>query len=66
MSLFFDPNGSGGAAVERITNYAAVGAATNPLWIWTIEDVSNGASLLLTLLGIVWFAVQIFYKVRGK
>ncbi|MBZ9973529.1 hypothetical protein LB517_28265 [Mesorhizobium sp. BR1-1-12] len=55
-----------GAAViqERVTTGVAAAATTNILWLPYIQD---GASLTLTVLGIVWLAVQIYYKVwRGK
>ncbi|MBZ9874977.1 hypothetical protein LB542_29530 [Mesorhizobium sp. BR1-1-9] len=49
---------------ERVTNGIAAAATTNVLWLPYIQD---GASLALTLLGIVWLAVQIYYKVsKGK
>ncbi|WP_167531222.1 MULTISPECIES: hypothetical protein [unclassified Mesorhizobium] len=49
---------------ERITTGIAAAATTNVLWLPYIQD---GASLTLTFLGIVWLAVQIYYKVwRGK
>lgn len=53
---------------DRITTTIAAGAATNQLWIWTIEDVSQGASLALTFLGIVWLLVQMvsFFMKKGK
>ncbi|MBZ9699539.1 MULTISPECIES: hypothetical protein [unclassified Mesorhizobium] len=55
-----------GAAViqERVTTGVAAAATTNILWLPYFQD---GASLTLTVLGIVWLAVQIYYKVwRGK
>lgn len=48
---------------ERLTTGIAAAASTNVFWLPYIQD---GASLTLTFLGIVWLAVQIYYKVRGK
>lgn len=54
------------AMMDRTTNAIAAGAATNPLWLPTLEGVSQTASLILTILGIVWLIVQIHFKLRGK
>lgn len=49
---------------ERVTTGVAAAAASNWLWLPYVQD---GASLLLTILGIVWLVVQIYYKVfRGR
>jgi hypothetical protein len=52
--------------MDRTTNAIAAGAATNPIWLPTLEGVSQTASLILTILGIVWLIVQIHFKLRGK
>jgi hypothetical protein len=45
---------------------AAVGAAAASNWFW-LPYLHEGMSLLLTILGIVWLVVQIYYKVwRGR
>lgn len=49
---------------ERLTTGVAAAATTNVLWLPYIQD---GASLTLTVLGIVWLTVQIYYKIfKGK
>lgn len=49
---------------ERVTTGIAAAATTNALWLPYIQD---GASLVLTLLGIVWLGVQIYYRIwRGR
>lgn len=48
---------------ERATNAIAAGAATSPAWF---PYVDQGLSITLSVLGIVWLAVQIYYRVRGK
>lgn len=52
--------------MDRTTNAIAAGAATNPLWLPTLEGMSQAASLTLTVLGIVWLIVQIHFKLKGK
>jgi hypothetical protein len=49
---------------ERVTTGVAVAATTNAAWLPYIQD---SASLVFTLLGIAWLAVQIYYKIwRGR
>lgn len=52
--------------MDRTTNAIAAGAATNALWLPSVEGVSQIASLVLTVLGIIWLIVQIHFKLRGK
>ena len=52
--------------MDRTTTAIATASATNPIWLPWLEELSRGASLLLTLLGIVWLIVQIYYKLTEK
>lgn len=52
--------------MDRTTTAIASAAATNPIWLPTLEGISRGASLILTLLGIIWLIVQIYFKVTEK
>lgn len=52
--------------MDKTTTAIAAGAATNPLWLPSLEQVSQGASLILTVLGIVWLIVQIYFKFTEK
>lgn len=44
---------------DRITNGIATGAAFSMAWMPTFPDALQ---ILLTLLGIIWLATQIYFK----
>lgn len=47
---------------ERITNGVATGAAFSMAWMPTFPDALQ---YLLTILGIIWLATQIYFKWRS-
>jgi hypothetical protein len=51
-------------AAEKITDWIAVGAVISPAWIPLLETVSQYAALSLPILGVIWLANQIIFKVR--
>ncbi|WP_167498776.1 hypothetical protein [Mesorhizobium sp. M2D.F.Ca.ET.223.01.1.1] len=52
--------------IEKVTNVIAAGAAVSPWWMPSLASVSQTAALLLPILGVVWLAVQIYWKVTGR
>jgi hypothetical protein len=48
---------------ERVTNGVAAGAALSWAWLPSIGQMAPVASFILTVLGIVWLFVQIYYKI---
>ncbi|WP_287339965.1 hypothetical protein [Mesorhizobium sp.] len=52
--------------MERATNTIAAGAAVSPFWLPSLADVSQGAALLLPVLGCVWLIVQIITRITQK
>lgn len=54
---------NGGAVIDRVTYAVAGGAATNWLWWPWLE---NGLQILLTVMGIAWLGMQMFYKWRNN
>lgn len=48
---------------ERTTNWIAGGAALS--WAW-MPPFNEALQIVLTLMGIAWLAMQMYYKVRGK
>lgn len=51
---------------ENTTNAIAAAAVASPWWLPTFADVSHGAALLLPVLGVVWLAVQIIFKITER
>lgn len=53
---------------HKMANVTAAGLTSTPLWLQYLEGVSEVAAVLLPILGVTWFAVQIYYhiKYRGK
>lgn len=49
--------------VERATTAIAAGALSNPLWLPQLE---KALSLGLSILGIIWLIVQIYYRIRSE
>lgn len=47
---------------ERVTSAIAATAVTSPAWFPYIE---KALSVSLSVLGVIWLAVQIFYKVKN-
>lgn len=52
--------------IDKTTTGVAAGAVVSPFWLPSLADVSQAASLALTLLGIVWLLVQLYYKIRSE
>lgn len=50
--------------VERTTDAVALAGATSYFWTSSIND--NILVPVLTILGIVWLLVQIYYKIRDN
>lgn len=46
---------------ERITNGLAVAASPSFLWL---PQVDTALSIVLSVMGIAWLGLQIFYKIR--
>lgn len=51
-------------AQEKITNWLAAGAVLSPGWLPTLEQASAWAAFILSLMGIVWFAVQLVHRIK--
>jgi len=49
-----------------VTNVAAAIAIVSPWWLDALANVSQIATLLLPIVGVLWFAVQIYIKVVHK
>ena len=49
---------------EKITTWVAAGAVVSPAWLPSLQAMSQIAALLLPILGVIWLAVQIYFKVR--
>ncbi|WP_273794148.1 hypothetical protein [Brucella intermedia] len=47
---------------DRVTAAVATGAAMNPVWMPHLEQA---LSVCLSVLGIIWLLVQIFYKIKN-
>lgn len=47
---------------DRVTAAVATGAAMNPVWFPYLEQA---LSLSLSVLGVVWLLVQIFFKFKN-
>lgn len=52
--------------VDKLGTGVAFASATNKLWIWTIQDISDFASLALTVLGIIYLLMQMVRFMRTK
>lgn len=52
--------------LEKATNTIAAGAVISPWWMPSLADVSQGAGLLLPILGCAWLIVQIMHKLTGR
>ena len=48
---------------DRATTAIATGAAMNPWWMPHLE---HALSMGLSVLGIIWLLVQIFYKIKNE
>lgn len=48
---------------ERITNGLAVAASPSFLWL---PQVDTALSILLSLLGVAWLSLQIYYKIKNR
>lgn len=51
---------------DRATDAVAYGAVTSPLWLPTLSDISQVASTMLPIFGLLWIIVQIYFKFREK
>ncbi len=51
---------------EKITNWLAAGAIASPAWLPSLQATSQVAALLLPILGVIWLAIQIFFKIRER
>lgn len=49
---------------EKITTWVAAGAVVSPAWLPSLQATSQVAALLLPIFGVIWLAVQIYFKVR--
>ena len=49
---------------EKTTTWLAAGAVASPAWLPSLKSVSEIAGYLLPILGVIWLAVQIGFKVR--
>lgn len=61
MSLGWLTNGD--TAVDRATYVAAVASATNLAWM---PQLQTGLSIVLTVMGIAWLAMQMWFKWRDR
>lgn len=52
--------------MDRITNSVAVGAVASPVWLPSLEGVSQTAALLLPVIGCVWLLLQIIAKLNER
>lgn len=44
--------------VETAKSVAAVSAITSPWWLTILKSVSDGAALVLPILGVIWLVIQ--------
>jgi len=49
---------------EKATTWLAASAVVSPAWLPPLESMSEIAGDLLPILGVIWLAVQIGFKVR--
>ena len=50
---------------NNVTNAIATAAVVSPWWMPSISDISQGAALMLPILGCAWLIVQILGKLLG-
>jgi hypothetical protein len=55
-----------GPVIDKVTSGVAAGAIVSPWWLPAIEAVSNGASILLPIVGLAWLLIQIVGYFRRK
>jgi hypothetical protein len=47
---------------SHVTNTGAVVAFVSPIWLPTLQSVSETAALILPIIGVAWLAMQISIK----
>lgn len=52
--------------IDKITTGVAAAGVASPVWLPSLSDVSQTASLLLPVLGCGWLLVQIALKIWRK
>lgn len=52
--------------MDHVTTGGALGAVVSPLWLPVLTPVSQVAAILLPILGCVWLAVQITFKIKDR
>jgi len=55
-----------GPIMDKITAGVAAGAVVSPWWLPAIKAVSDGASIVLPILGCLWLLVQMVAFFRGR
>lgn len=51
---------------EAVTDGGAIAAVASPLWLPGLHEISTFAALILPILGVIWLAMQIYYRLRHK
>lgn len=47
---------------ERVTDVIAASAIVSPLWLTSLTTVSQIATVVAPILGVLWLAIQIYIK----
>lgn len=55
-----------GPIMDKITAGVAAGAVVSPWWLPAIKAVSDGASILLPIVGLAWLLIQIVAFFRRR
>lgn len=51
---------------DKFTNPVSFGLMVSPVWLPSLDTISQNAALLLPILGVLWFAFQFYWKISGR
>ncbi|OAF05476.1 hypothetical protein AYJ54_00795 [Bradyrhizobium centrolobii] len=55
---------------DAVNKSATVAAISSPWWLPVLHKVSDGAALVLPILGVLWLLIQMFWwiysRIKGK
>jgi hypothetical protein len=57
------------AMIENVpygTDFVALAAVASPWWLDQVEHVSQGAAMLLPMLGVIWITMQIINFILNR
>lgn len=52
------------SAIDRSTTAIAAGATVSPFWLPYLQGVSDGAALVLPILGAAWIIMQMYFHIK--